>query len=97
MTSAWDLLNEGDLFGMLLQLFIDLFGPNGAFVFYGGVYFLGLGLIYIRTKDPMAVTIMFMLTSVVMVVAVPPNIQIYFVLLLITSIALVIYQLYRDR
>ena len=59
MTTGFDLILEGDLFGSMVQPFIDLLGANGVMFLYGSFYIFVLAMTYVKTRDPMVFAIMF--------------------------------------
>ena len=91
----WALLRSGDFFGLIEQAFENAAGPFGVFLYYGMFYSLGLGLVYIKTKDPLMLGIAFMLTSAAMIPLVPPQTQIYFIVALVLSLSIIIYQTFK--
>lgn len=92
---AFDLLVQGDIFGSILQPYIDLMGVPGADIFFVFLYTTALGLIYLKTRNVMLTGITMMLTSSILIPTIPPNLQKYFFIAIIIGVSLTIYKIFR--
>jgi len=91
---GFDLLASGKLFDAMLYPYTSIMGSE---LFFAFLMMIACSLTYIKLRNVTVIGIGLMLTSAVLIPKVPPNLQIYFVAMLILGVSITIYKLFRSR
>lgn len=94
MTTAWDLLADGQVFNAILSPFTS---TMGGILFFGMIYVAGIGFIYMKSRSPGLVSIAILITSTTMLPSVPDGLEIYVLMLIVLSLTATLYSLYHGR
>jgi len=95
--SGFDLLAEGKFFDSIIYPYQNMLGSAGIELFWGILIFAAMGLTYIKTRSPVLLGIIGLVSGVVLIPILPPQTRGFIYGLMVFGVATLIYKVYKSR